>query len=221
MFLDEFAEAFVVFLFHVDELDAAAVGADVADDGGEVDFVEGGAEAGGFDEGEALAFGGELAKQFDGFRGAKTAESFDSFDANENVAEGFVFAGGDFHEEGNGGGLLADANLIDHHWHYKRMGLGENRGEDERGALRRRRVGRASKFADGKILKIPFPTGHRASETAQEAIWIGGGEQFDGGADALAAGFEEPGFEKRENGDADGAKETGHGGNHVGAARVS
>src|SRR5258708_30984293 len=44
MFLDEFAEAFVVFLFHVDELDAAAVGADVADDGGEVDFVEAGAD---------------------------------------------------------------------------------------------------------------------------------------------------------------------------------
>jgi len=80
------------------------------------------AEAGGFDEGKALAFGGELAKQFDGFRGAKTAESFDSFDANENVAEGFVFAGGDFHEEGNGGGLLADANLIDHHWRRREDG---------------------------------------------------------------------------------------------------
>ncbi len=42
--LDEFAEAFVVFLFHVDELDAAAVGADVTDDGCEVDFVEAGAD---------------------------------------------------------------------------------------------------------------------------------------------------------------------------------
>jgi hypothetical protein len=30
--LDEPAEAFVVFLLHVDELDAAAAGADVADD---------------------------------------------------------------------------------------------------------------------------------------------------------------------------------------------
>jgi len=34
MFLDKPAEAFVVFFFHVDELNAAAVWADVADDGG-------------------------------------------------------------------------------------------------------------------------------------------------------------------------------------------
>ena len=40
MLLDEFAEAFVVFLLHVDEFDAAAVGPDVADDGGEMDFAE-------------------------------------------------------------------------------------------------------------------------------------------------------------------------------------
>ena len=34
MFLDEPAEAFVVFFFHVDELNGAAGWADVADDGG-------------------------------------------------------------------------------------------------------------------------------------------------------------------------------------------
>ena len=37
--LDELAETFVVFFFHVDEFDAAAVGADVANDGGEMDFA--------------------------------------------------------------------------------------------------------------------------------------------------------------------------------------
>ena len=40
--LDELAEAFVVFLCHVDELNAAAVGPNVADDGGEVNFAEAG-----------------------------------------------------------------------------------------------------------------------------------------------------------------------------------
>ena len=42
--LDELAETFVIFFFHVDELDAAAVGADVADDRGEMDFAETGAD---------------------------------------------------------------------------------------------------------------------------------------------------------------------------------
>ena len=42
--MDELAEAFVVFLRHVDELDAAAVGADVADDCGEVDLAKTGAD---------------------------------------------------------------------------------------------------------------------------------------------------------------------------------
>jgi hypothetical protein len=37
--LDEPAEAFLVFFFHVDEFDAAAVGADVADDGGKASLV--------------------------------------------------------------------------------------------------------------------------------------------------------------------------------------
>src|SRR5580704_7187303 len=310
--LDEFAEAFVVFFFHVDELDAAAVGADVADDGGEVDFAEAGADfelegiadaeavgrfyvgaaeadsfhahrahhlglaadlraqrrferdariaarndeiaerrgrrferstdaSGGrsffhhrervfggeteacrFDVSEALALASELAKHFDGFGGAEAAESLNGFDADENVAKNFVFAGGDFHEQGNGGGFLADADLIDHHRNDEWMGFGEDCREDKGGALRRRSVGGASEFADSEILKIPFPTGHRAGETAEEAIGIGGGEQFDGGADTLAAGFEEPGLEKRENGDADGAEQTGHGGNRFGAARVS
>jgi hypothetical protein len=101
------------------------------------------------------------------------------------------------------------------------MSLGEDCREDKGGALRRRSVGGASEFAYSEILKIPFPTGHRAGEAPKEAVGIGGGEQFDGGADALAAGFEEPGFEKRENGDADGTEEPGHGRNHFGAARVS
>jgi hypothetical protein len=132
-----------------------------------------------------------------------------------------VFAGGDFHEQGDGGGFLADANLIDHHRNDERMGFGENRGEYEGCALRRRRIGGTREFADGEILEIPFPTGHRAGEATEEAIGIGGGEQFDGGADALAAGFEEPSFEKGENRDADGAEESSHGRDHFGAARVS
>ena len=68
MLLDELAEAFVVFFFHVDEFDAAAVGADVADNSGEMDFAEAGANfkldgiadteaIGGFDVGAAKADG--------------------------------------------------------------------------------------------------------------------------------------------------------------------
>src|SRR6266849_186031 len=43
MALDEFAEFFAVFIAHVHEFDAAAVGADVADYGGEIDLAETGA----------------------------------------------------------------------------------------------------------------------------------------------------------------------------------
>ena len=39
MFLNQPAETFVIFFLHVDEFDAAAVGADVADDGVNVDLV--------------------------------------------------------------------------------------------------------------------------------------------------------------------------------------
>ncbi len=39
VFLNEPAEAFVVFLFHVNELDAAATGADVADNVGEASLI--------------------------------------------------------------------------------------------------------------------------------------------------------------------------------------
>ena len=69
MLLDEFAEAFVVFLFHVDELDAAAVGADVADDGGEVDFAEAGAdfELDGIADAEAIGRFDVGATEADGF----------------------------------------------------------------------------------------------------------------------------------------------------------
>ncbi len=42
--LDEFAELFAVFIAHVYEFDAAAVGADVADHGGESDLAETGAD---------------------------------------------------------------------------------------------------------------------------------------------------------------------------------
>jgi hypothetical protein len=75
MFLDEFAEAFVVFLFHVDELDAAAVGADIADDGGEVDFVEAGADfqLDGIADAEAIG-------RFD--IGAAEADGFDAHGAH-------------------------------------------------------------------------------------------------------------------------------------------
>jgi hypothetical protein len=132
-----------------------------------------------------------------------------------------VFAGGDFHEQGDSGGFLADTNLIDHHRNNERMSFREDCGEDEGGALRRWSVRRTREFADREILEIPLPTGHRASEAAEEAIGISGSKQLDGGADALAAGFEEPGFEKRESRDADGTKEPSHGGNHFGAARVS
>jgi hypothetical protein len=38
VFLDEPAETFVIFFFHVDELDAAAVGANIADGDGAQDF---------------------------------------------------------------------------------------------------------------------------------------------------------------------------------------
>src|SRR6266702_4194539 len=68
MFVDEPAEPLVVFFFHVDEFDAAAVWADIANDGGEVDFAEAGANfeldgiadteaIGGFDVGAAEADG--------------------------------------------------------------------------------------------------------------------------------------------------------------------
>lgn len=40
--LNEPAEAFVVFFFHVDEFHAASVGADIADDGREMDLAEAG-----------------------------------------------------------------------------------------------------------------------------------------------------------------------------------
>ncbi len=44
MALDEFAEFFTVFVAHVHEFDAAAVRADVADDSGEIDLAETGAD---------------------------------------------------------------------------------------------------------------------------------------------------------------------------------
>ena len=42
--LDEFAEFFAVCIVHVHEFDAAAVRADIADDGGEIDFAEAGVD---------------------------------------------------------------------------------------------------------------------------------------------------------------------------------
>src|SRR5258707_12322678 len=44
MALDKLAEFFAVFVAHVHEFDAAAVGADVADHGGESDLAETGAD---------------------------------------------------------------------------------------------------------------------------------------------------------------------------------
>src|ERR1700739_4864509 len=67
--LDEPAETFVVFFLHVDELDAAAVGADVADDGGEMDFAEAGAdfELNGIADAEAIGRFDVGAAEADGF----------------------------------------------------------------------------------------------------------------------------------------------------------
>jgi len=72
MFLDEPAETFVVFFVHVDELDAAAIGADIADDRGEMDFAEAGADFELYGIADAEAIG-----RFD----VSTAEA-DGFDAN-------------------------------------------------------------------------------------------------------------------------------------------
>jgi len=44
MTLDEFAEFFAVFIAHVDEFHAAALRSDIADDGGEIDLAETGAD---------------------------------------------------------------------------------------------------------------------------------------------------------------------------------
>ena len=44
MALHELAELFAVFVAHMDEFDAAAVRSDVADNGGEIDFAETGAD---------------------------------------------------------------------------------------------------------------------------------------------------------------------------------
>src|SRR5260370_25338866 len=44
MTLDEFAELFAVFIAHVDEFHAAALRSDIADDGGEIDLAETGAD---------------------------------------------------------------------------------------------------------------------------------------------------------------------------------
>lgn len=43
MALDEPAKLFAILVAHVDELDAAAIRADIADDGGEIDFAQAGA----------------------------------------------------------------------------------------------------------------------------------------------------------------------------------
>ena len=57
----------------------------------------GGTQAGRFDVGEAFAFPASWrSSSMDS--GAEAAESFDGFDADENVAQDFVFAGGDFHQ---------------------------------------------------------------------------------------------------------------------------
>ena len=79
MFLNEPAEAFVVFFFHVDELDPAAVWADVADDGGEMDFAKAGAdfELDGIADAEAIG----------GFNvGAAEANGFDADGAHLGLA---------------------------------------------------------------------------------------------------------------------------------------
>src|SRR5437667_1538105 len=44
MTLDEFAELFAVFVAHVNEFDAAAIRSDIANDGGEIDLTETGAD---------------------------------------------------------------------------------------------------------------------------------------------------------------------------------
>ena len=75
MLLYELAESVVVVSLHVDEFDAAAVGADVADDGGEMDFAEAGADF-------------EL-------NGIADAERFGRFDVGAAEADGFDANHGD------------------------------------------------------------------------------------------------------------------------------
>src|SRR5260370_19916257 len=73
MALDEFAEFFTVFVAHVHEFDRAAVGADVADDSGEIDLAETGADLE-FDRVADTEFPGGLqigSTQADGFHASK------------------------------------------------------------------------------------------------------------------------------------------------------
>ena len=69
MLLDELAETFVVFFLHVHEFNAAAIGTDVADDGGEMDFAKAGAnfELDGIADAEAIGGLDVGAAEADGF----------------------------------------------------------------------------------------------------------------------------------------------------------
>src|SRR6266478_3263290 len=298
--LDQFAEFFAVFVFHVHELDAIAFGADIADNGREMDFAEagadleldgitdvdflwrletratetdgldaresrlcsvnlraqgrferdagvaalhdeagiriagcgecgasasgcwaifehgesvfgGGTEAGGLGVGKSLAAAGEGAKQLGGVPDTHAAQGFNGFDANELIAKNVVSARGDFHELRHSGGFLSEADLVDHHGHDQGMGIREDGGKNEGGALRGCGVGGTSEFADSQILEVPLPTGKRARKTAEEAVGVGGGKKLDGGADALAARFVQARLQQIQNRHADGAHEAGHG----------
>ena len=156
-----------------------------------------------------------MVEQFAGFGGSEPAKSFNGLNADELVAENLVLPGGDLHQHRDGGSFLADANLIDHHGHDQGMRVGKNRGKDECSALRGRRVGGARQFADGQILKVPFPTGHRASQAAKQAVGIGGGEEFNGGADTLAPRFKETCFQERQSRNANRTQNASHGWQHL------
>lgn len=69
MALDEFAELFAVFVFHVHEFDAVAFGADVANHGDEMDFPQASAdfEFDGITDGEFLVRFEISATETDGF----------------------------------------------------------------------------------------------------------------------------------------------------------
>ncbi len=130
-----------------------------------------------------------------------------------------MFTGGDFHELRHGGGFLRQAELVDHHGHDHGMRVSEDSGKDKSGAQGRGRIVGTRKFADGQVLKVPLPTGHGASEAAQQPLGIRGSQKLDCRSHALAASFVEARFEKIQDRHADGAQKPRHRRHHFCAAR--
>src|SRR2546427_602839 len=218
--LDELAEFFAIFVAHMNKFHAVAVGADIADYRREMDLAKAGTnlELDGIANAEFSRRLQVRAAQADRLH---AGERFDGLDAHELVAQDLMFAGSDFHELGHGRSFLRQTDLVDHHRHDHRVRIGEDCGEYEGGALSRRRIGRPGKLAHRQILKVPFPTRHRASEATQQALWISNGQQLNGCGHALAARSVEPGFEKVEYGHTDGSQEARHSWHHLRAVWFS